>query len=162
MVREWRGSPMLSSAVSRTRVAARGKRMQANRSEGAPARGREMARGNRGKKARPRPWIGQNRADPSLSLPLSATYNIKLTRRLFTRCRGADRTWPCYRQVHAAARSRNELFRQRRRDEREKTEGVGGNIGTVLSRRRKILSVTRPPLTEAAGRGSKRQRYYAD
>ena len=100
---------------------------------------------------------------------LDVCINIKLTRRLFTRCRGATPGRGCYRQLHAGARSRNELFREPRRSATNGKKGREGgegrtrrNIGTVLSRRRKILSVTPPPLTEAAERGSKCQRYYAD
>lgn len=104
--------------------------------EGGEAR---WGRGNRGKKSGTESRFGGSvkiepadlRGDPDSSR--WATYNIKLTRRLFTRCRGAAPGRGCYRQLHAGARSRNELFRERRAATNGK-KGVGrGEISVRFS-----------------------------
>ena len=136
MGRESRGSPILSSAVSRARVAACRKRIYANRGRG--WRGEMGQRKPRKKSGTESRFGGSVKIEPAdlCGDPDSsrwATYNIKLTRRLFTRCRGAAPGRGCYRQLHAGARSRNELFRERRAATNGK-KGVGrGEISVRFS-----------------------------
>lgn len=122
--RESRGSLAVSSrVVSHTRVAAYRKRIRVNQ------RGWRWARTTkRETEASGSAKIKRKRfdADPphplpptlllSLFLSLCRECSIKLTQSLFTRCRRVDVA--CYRQLRAAVRSRNELFHQRRDDER--------------------------------------------